>query len=46
MSLFLIHASAAIAFGLLWRRFVGRGPLESMTATLSQTAREVMVNPR
>ena len=46
MSLFLIHASVAIAFGLLWRHFVGRGPLESMTATLSQTAREVMVNQR
>lgn len=46
MSLFLIHALVAIAFGLLWRHYVGRGPLESMTATLSQTAREVVVNQR
>ncbi|HKZ19551.1 MAG TPA: heparan-alpha-glucosaminide N-acetyltransferase domain-containing protein [Acidimicrobiia bacterium] len=46
MSLFLIHGSVAIVFGLLWRHFVGRGPLESMTATLSQTAREVVVNHR
>ncbi|MGH8958497.1 MAG: heparan-alpha-glucosaminide N-acetyltransferase domain-containing protein [Acidimicrobiia bacterium] len=46
MSLFLIHAAAAIVFGLIWRHFVGRGPLESMTAELSQTAREVIVTRR
>ncbi|MGH8924291.1 MAG: heparan-alpha-glucosaminide N-acetyltransferase domain-containing protein [Acidimicrobiia bacterium] len=43
-SLFLIHAAAALAFGLLWRRFVGRGPLESLTASASETARDVVVN--
>ena len=46
MSLFLIHVVAAIAFGLLWRHFVGRGPLEAITANLSQSAREVMVSQR
>ena len=46
LNLFVIHAAAAVAFGLIWRHFVGRGPLESMTANLSQTAREVMVTRR
>jgi hypothetical protein len=43
LSLFVIHAAAAIAFGLIWRHFVGRGPLEAMTAELSQSARQVIV---
>jgi uncharacterized membrane protein len=46
VSLFLIHAGAAIVIGLIWRHFVGRGPLESMTAELSQTARQVIVTRR
>ena len=43
LSLFVIHAAAAIAFGLVWRHFVGRGPLETMTSNVSQTAREAIV---
>ena len=43
LSLFVIHAAAAIAFGLIWRHFVGRGPLETMTSNVAQTAREAIV---
>jgi hypothetical protein len=46
LTLFMIHAAAAILIGWIWRHFVGRGPLESVTAELSLTARQVMVTRR
>lgn len=42
MDLFVIHALAAIFLGWVWRRLVGKGPLESLTANVSQTARQLI----
>jgi hypothetical protein len=38
--LFLTHTVAALAFGVVWRRFLGRGPLETMTANAASAARD------
>jgi uncharacterized membrane protein len=35
----LIHVLIAFAFAVPWRAFIGRGPLESLTASLSSAAR-------
>jgi uncharacterized membrane protein YeiB len=40
LMLFLTHTVAALAFGVVWRRFLGRGPLETMTANAASAARD------
>jgi hypothetical protein len=48
-ALYLWHATTAILLGAIWRHWVGRGPLETLSANVSATFRhslEGQVSPR
>jgi hypothetical protein len=48
-ALYLWHATTAILVGAIWRYWVGRGPLETLSANVSATFRhslEGQVSPR
>lgn len=40
------HVAAAIVIGLVWRTFVGRGPLETLAANLAGTFKSAVVGSR
>lgn len=40
--LYLVSVAGALAFAVVWRRWVGQGPLEKMVATLSGRARRAV----
>jgi uncharacterized membrane protein len=45
-TLLIWHAAAAIVTGLLWRTFVGRGPLETLAANLAGVFRNAVGSSR
>jgi hypothetical protein len=44
LRLFWIHATAALLIGATWRTAVGRGPLETATAYVADTARQAVLS--
>jgi hypothetical protein len=44
--LYLLLIVGACVFALLWRRFVGQGPLERLVAELSGRARQAVLTAR
>ena len=46
LALLVWHSVAAIAIGLLWRTFVGRGPLETLAASLANTFKSAVAGSR
>ena len=44
LALLVWHGSFALIIGFLWRMFVGRGPLEAMTANAVRTARMAVLD--
>jgi hypothetical protein len=44
--LFWWHLAGALAFGVLWRATIGRGPLEALTGRWSQAMRDTVLRSR
>ncbi len=43
-ALFFWHASSALVIGIIWRYWVGRGPLETLSANIADTLRSGLEN--